>query len=325
MARKLRVQYPGAIYYVMNRGDRREDIFADDQDRRFVETLAETCQKTNSCKPMQPCPLSWIADRLKIGSRGYLTWLLQTTEKPEGTRTYMTIPLTDPDSFWAQQGHQEFSSAMLDASGNGQLWIIAGTVITVSQIQAGFFSYPDDLSYLGTGSGTYAGKPTLENFAGVALDISMGADVLAGGLAPLPSANKSLVRPRPCPLKPVAEGESSFSRFFYDDRPFRTISREYWDANGPADGSSLHHWLFPQRADWVPQGIRNAGFNLMELPPVVDTAFGGLNQWMGMSRSPLAPVVDWGIRIGVPASIAGAAYGGAQLGNSLFGNSNSGH
>jgi putative transposase len=47
MARKLRVQYPGAIYHVMNRGDRREDIFADDQDRsRFLETLSEACQKT---------------------------------------------------------------------------------------------------------------------------------------------------------------------------------------------------------------------------------------------------------------------------------------
>ena len=43
MARKLRVAYPGAIYHVMNRGDRREAIFHDDADRkRFVETLAET-------------------------------------------------------------------------------------------------------------------------------------------------------------------------------------------------------------------------------------------------------------------------------------------
>src|SRR5579859_510916 len=47
MARKLRVQYPGALYHVMNRGDRREPIFKDDQDRaRFVETLAEACAKT---------------------------------------------------------------------------------------------------------------------------------------------------------------------------------------------------------------------------------------------------------------------------------------
>ena len=47
MARKLRVEYPGAIYHVMNRGDRREPIFRDDADRnRFVETLAEVCKRS---------------------------------------------------------------------------------------------------------------------------------------------------------------------------------------------------------------------------------------------------------------------------------------
>jgi hypothetical protein len=34
MARKLRVEYSGAIYHAMNRGDRRELIFKDDADRR---------------------------------------------------------------------------------------------------------------------------------------------------------------------------------------------------------------------------------------------------------------------------------------------------
>ena len=48
MARKLRVQYPGAIYHVMNRGDRREAIFLSDKDRGlFVETLEEACEKTD--------------------------------------------------------------------------------------------------------------------------------------------------------------------------------------------------------------------------------------------------------------------------------------
>ena len=46
MPRKLRVEYPGAMYHVMSRGDRREDIFLDDVDRQdFVKTLAEACQK----------------------------------------------------------------------------------------------------------------------------------------------------------------------------------------------------------------------------------------------------------------------------------------
>ena len=47
MARKLRIQYPGALYHVMNRGDRREDIFLDDHDRNaFLTTLGQACEKT---------------------------------------------------------------------------------------------------------------------------------------------------------------------------------------------------------------------------------------------------------------------------------------
>jgi putative transposase len=47
MARKLRMEYPGAIYHIVNRGDRREAIFKDDADRqRFLDTLDEACAKT---------------------------------------------------------------------------------------------------------------------------------------------------------------------------------------------------------------------------------------------------------------------------------------
>ena len=38
MARKLRVQYPDAIYHVMNRGDRREFIFKDGSDPGLLLT-----------------------------------------------------------------------------------------------------------------------------------------------------------------------------------------------------------------------------------------------------------------------------------------------
>ena len=48
MARKLRLEYPGAIYHLLNRGDRREPIFKDDSDReRFLNTLGEACAKTS--------------------------------------------------------------------------------------------------------------------------------------------------------------------------------------------------------------------------------------------------------------------------------------
>jgi putative transposase len=47
MARKLRIQFPGAIYHLMSRGDRREAIFRDDVDREsFLKTLADACVKT---------------------------------------------------------------------------------------------------------------------------------------------------------------------------------------------------------------------------------------------------------------------------------------
>ena len=47
MPRKLRIEYPGAMYHVMSRGNRRQDIFLDDVDRHdFLKTLAEACQKT---------------------------------------------------------------------------------------------------------------------------------------------------------------------------------------------------------------------------------------------------------------------------------------
>ncbi len=151
MARKIRFQYPGAIYHVINRGDRREAIFKDDQDYvGFLQTLGQACGKalwqvhayclmrnhfhlvietpqptlvagmkwllgtyTNrfnrrhrqfghlfsgrykalvvdgsgdgylktvrlaaEVRAQTTMPLAWIAQRLAMGSRGYLAWLL---------------------------------------------------------------------------------------------------------------------------------------------------------------------------------------------------------------------------------------------------------
>jgi REP element-mobilizing transposase RayT len=47
MPRQPRLEYQGAIYHIMSRGDQRDDIFLDDVDRHdFIKTLAEACQKT---------------------------------------------------------------------------------------------------------------------------------------------------------------------------------------------------------------------------------------------------------------------------------------
>ena len=70
MARKLRLEYPGAIYHVMNRGDRRESIFHGDAQRAETDVAkvrlrAETVQT-----------VAWLAKRLHLGSRAYANHLL---------------------------------------------------------------------------------------------------------------------------------------------------------------------------------------------------------------------------------------------------------
>ena len=47
MARSIRIEYPGAFYHVMARGNRREAIFFDDDDRRFfLKAMGEACAMT---------------------------------------------------------------------------------------------------------------------------------------------------------------------------------------------------------------------------------------------------------------------------------------
>ncbi len=46
MPRQVRIEFPGAIYHVMARGDRSESIVRDDEDRRtFLRTLGEVCER----------------------------------------------------------------------------------------------------------------------------------------------------------------------------------------------------------------------------------------------------------------------------------------
>ncbi len=48
MARPLRIEYPGALYHVTSRGNAKNKIFSDDQDReRFLETLGDVVNRYN--------------------------------------------------------------------------------------------------------------------------------------------------------------------------------------------------------------------------------------------------------------------------------------
>jgi len=47
MARKPRIEYAGAVYHVLSRGDHGENIYQDDEDRQgFLRCLVEVCERT---------------------------------------------------------------------------------------------------------------------------------------------------------------------------------------------------------------------------------------------------------------------------------------
>ena len=47
MARKLRIEYPGAIYHAMSRGNHGDAIFRAEEDRKlFLKTLGQACERT---------------------------------------------------------------------------------------------------------------------------------------------------------------------------------------------------------------------------------------------------------------------------------------
>ena len=57
MARPLRIEFPGAVYHVTSRGDRREPIFVDDADRlALLDVLGSGLDRFDACA------LAWNAD-----------------------------------------------------------------------------------------------------------------------------------------------------------------------------------------------------------------------------------------------------------------------
>jgi hypothetical protein len=76
MPRALRIEYPGAIYHVLSRGDRREEIFRDDEDRaRFVSALQQTCESVRGGGVAEKL-LKRIRRGWSFGREDFVEWLL---------------------------------------------------------------------------------------------------------------------------------------------------------------------------------------------------------------------------------------------------------
>ena len=108
MARPLRVQYPGAVYHVMARGNQGKPVYGDDSDRKvWLETLAEACGKTgwrihayvlmgNHYHLLVETPeanlnhgavgLSWIAGRLEMGHESRVSQAVLRMRRRPGRR-----------------------------------------------------------------------------------------------------------------------------------------------------------------------------------------------------------------------------------------------
>jgi len=115
MARKVRIQYPGAIYHVMNRGDRQEPIFGDDQDRqRLLAALAEACQKTQ-----------WVVHAYCLMSNHF--HLVIETPQPNlvaGMKWLLGTYTSRYNRRHGEFGHLfsgRYKALMVDGSGNGYL------------------------------------------------------------------------------------------------------------------------------------------------------------------------------------------------------------
>ena len=115
MPRTMRVEYPGAIYHVMDRGDRREDIFVDDVDRQdFLKTLAEACQKAG-----------WQVHAYCL-MRNHFHTVLETPNANlvEGMRWFLsayTIRLNHRQKLFGHVFSGRYQALLVEGSGDGYL------------------------------------------------------------------------------------------------------------------------------------------------------------------------------------------------------------
>lgn len=122
MPRKPRIEYAGACYHVMCRGNRREAIFYDDQDRKaFLDTLGQACERTGW----------WVHSYVLMSNHYHL--LLETPEPnlSEGMRWFQG---TYAQRFSARHGlvghvfQGRFKSPVIDSDEPGDFGIVSNYI-----------------------------------------------------------------------------------------------------------------------------------------------------------------------------------------------------
>jgi hypothetical protein len=88
MSRKLRIEYPGAMYHVMNRGDQREDNFMGWAEDALLARRKGHGAKVRLARRLRQettMSLKWIAQRLHMGSWTYVSNLLNEPPQTHGS------------------------------------------------------------------------------------------------------------------------------------------------------------------------------------------------------------------------------------------------
>jgi len=113
--RQLRVEYPGAIYHVMSRGDRQKDIYLDDVDRQdFLKTLAEACQKTGfqiHAYCLMRNHFHLVIETPQANLVAGMRWLLSS----------YTIRLNHRQQLWGHVFSGRYKALVIEGSSNGYL------------------------------------------------------------------------------------------------------------------------------------------------------------------------------------------------------------
>jgi REP element-mobilizing transposase RayT len=153
MPRKLRIEYPGAIYHVMNRGDRREPIFKDDEDRRrFLSTLGEACEKTDwrvHCYCLMSNHFHMVVETPQPNLVFGMKWFLGVYTKRFNIRHKLC-------------GHLfagRYKALVVDGSGNGYLRTV-GDYVHLNPVRAGLIAPTESLQrYQWSSFGEYLKPP----------------------------------------------------------------------------------------------------------------------------------------------------------------------